>query len=159
MRCAIALLLLATPVAAQDGPANGTRYGAWVLSCEALGPGQTVCALRQTLVADPGDRFVAELLAFPAPDAGDTTWFAARVPSGAYLPSGFALRPHGAESGLRFDWQSCSPDLCEAVALVEDVAGFENGPAIAGYLPGLQAAPAVFEVGMEGLAEGLAALR
>jgi invasion protein IalB len=161
MRVLIALMALALPAAAQDATAaNGTRFGDWTLSCEALGPAQTVCVLRQTLVETGGDdeRFLVELLAFPSPD-GARTWIAARVPLGVHLPSGFALRAGDDDPPLRFDWQSCSRDLCEALLALDDASALDGVEVIAGYRPAPGAGPAVFRVGMAGLADGLAALR
>ena len=79
--CALLVLLMAAaPAVAQDtdtsetaeaqGTAtaapvrNGARFGAWTVTCEALGVNETACVLSQTLVRSSDDRFLAEILAF-----------------------------------------------------------------------------------------------
>lgn len=177
---ALALALVAaglggtTPLAAQEAEAaattnvpparvaNGTRFGQWVVSCEALAVNETACVLSQRLVRASDGAFLAEMLAFSSAD-GTRRYVGARVPNGVYLPHGFALRPaEGEAEEIRFVWQSCSRDLCEALIELdgEALAALEaaEGGLIAGYRPGLLAQPLVFTLSVEGAGAGLAAL-
>ena len=163
----VLLGLFAAPVAqaqtAETRLANGSRFAGWTVTCEALAVNETACVLTQRLVREGGDLLLADLVAFPQPD-GDGAYLAARVPNGVYLPHGFALRP-AAETAeeTRFVWQSCTPQLCEALVLltVDELAALEAaGPEIvAGYRPALGASPLVFALDLTGIGEGVAALR
>ncbi|SLN22768.1 invasion associated locus B family protein [Roseisalinus antarcticus] len=158
-----------TEAAAQPEPprervTNGQRFGAWAVTCEAIAVGETACVLSQRLVQSGGDAFLAEMLAFWSAD-GTESYVAVRVPNGVFFPSGFAIRaadaPEDAEQTM-FEWQSCSPDLCEGLLRLDPEAleEFEGaGEVLAGYRPGLRAEPLVFRMSVSGLAEGLAALR
>jgi len=173
---AMALILVGVPgsgVAQNDGPAattnvppariaNGTRFGQWVVSCEALAVNETACVLTQRLARASDGAFLAEMLAFASAD-GTRRYIGARVPSGVYFPHGFAVRPaEGEAEETRFVWQSCSRDLCEAlIELTEEeleaLEGAEGG-LIAGYRPGLLAQPLIFTMSVEGAGAGLDAL-
>lgn len=149
--------------AASDAPApvaNGQKFGAWVVSCEALGVGRTACFLTQQLLRDTDRAFVAELLAFASPD-GQHTYMSARVPTGAYLPAGLAMRPENSDAVTNFTYQSCGRDFCEALAEIGGADGSlpGEGPYVASFRPSLAADPFVFRFSMDGLAEGLVALR
>jgi len=80
-------------------------------------------------------------------------------------PSGFAVRPVEAPEDAdqtTFQWQTCSPQLCEALLSLDPDAleTFKgHGALLAGYRPGPAADPLVFRIGIAGLAEGLAGLR
>ena len=154
----------ATPEAA-EAPAeisNGQAFGDWTVRCEALGVNRTRCMLGQTISMREGNRLLAELLAFWTDDGKQI--LVAQVPVGAHLPSGFVLQPEGAPEDQRLElvWQTCSPQICEAVALPDAAAldrltGAER--VLAGYRPAVGAEAAVFPVSTSGLAEGLAALK
>ena len=162
----IALSLLAPVHAvAQDDAAtrvaNGERFGAWTVSCQALAVNETLCVLNQRLVRSADTVFLAEFLAFDnarAPGA----YLAARVPVGAHFPSGFSIRPdQDGEDVLALTWQSCATDLCEALIALdpETVERLSSADvAIAGYRPRLGAEPLVFRVDLSGLEDGLDAL-
>jgi len=142
--------------------ANGTRFGQWVVTCEALAVNETACVLTQRLVRASDGAFLAEMLAFSSAD-GTRRYLGARVPTGVYLPHGFALRPaEGEAAESRFVWQSCSRDLCEALIELdaEGLAALEaaEGGLIAGYRPGLLAQPLVFALSVDGAEAGLSAL-
>ena len=171
---ALAVAGAPAPLAAQDEDpaattnvpptrvANGTRFGQWVVSCEALAVNETACVLTQRLARAADGAFLAEMLAFSSAD-GSRLYLGARVPSGVYFPHGFALRPaEGAAEETRFVWQSCSRDLCEALIELspETLQALEmaEGGLIAGYRPGLLAQPLVFALSVEGAEAGLSAL-
>ena len=141
--------------------ANGTTFGNWVVSCEALAVNETTCVLKQQLARSTDRAFVAELLAFWTSD-GTKRFMAVRVPNGVYLPSGFALRPESETEETQFVWQSCGRDLCEGlVELSDDLAAqwTQAETLLGGYRPGRNAEPVVFTLSVAGLNEGLAALK
>ena len=150
---------LAAPAAA-DRLQNGTQFGDWTVACEAIAVNETICVLTQRLVARDGDRFLTELLAFND-ESEPAAYIAARVPLGVYFPAGFSVRPEGGEETFDFAWQSCAPDLCEALLVLDAEALSAIGradTAIAGYVPRAGLEPLVFRIGTDGLGEGLAAL-
>lgn len=151
---------------------NGARFGGWTVSCEAVAVNETVCVLSQRLVrsGQAGGGLLVDLLAFNDPDAPGA-WLAARVPNGVHFPSGFALRDTAAGEGdgdvadggtsLLFDWQSCSPDVCEALLALDAGAldALDAGDGwVAAYRPAPGAEALVFRVSPGALGEGLAAL-
>lgn len=170
----LALLAGPLPLAAQDSDpaattnvapsrvANGTMFGQWRVSCEALAVNETACVLAQRLSRSSDGAFLAEMLAFASAD-GSRFFLGARVPNGVYLPHGFAVKPaRGDADETRFVWQSCSRDLCEAMIEIsaDELAALEGaeGGLIAGFRPGLLAQPVVFSLTFAGASEGLAAL-
>lgn len=163
----IAALAFAQPVFAQDDAAaapdriaNGTQFGAWTVVCEATAVNETACVLQQRLVRTEDSAFLAEIMAFWNKDRS-TSYLAARVPVGAYLPAAFGLKPDGAEDQTSLIWQACSAELCEALLELtpEITAELAAAPSvIAGYRPGLTRDPAVFKMDFKGLDAGLAAL-
>lgn len=161
----LALSLPAAMAQSADAPAaevsNGSRFGAWTVTCQALGVNKTSCVLTQQLVRSGDGAFLAEVLAFSNAD-DSKRYLAARVPNGVYFPAGFAMRPAEAEGETRFIWQSCSAKLCEALIEVESdtVAAFEASEKgmIAGYKPALTAEPVIFSMSAAGMAAGLDAL-
>lgn len=176
--CALLVILMAAaPAAAQDtdttetaeaqGTAtaapvrNGSRFGAWTVTCEALGVNETACVLSQTLVRSSDDRFLAEILAFWSGD-GTSSYMAARLPNGVFFPSGFAFKPEDSEERQSFAWQSCSQELCEALLPIdlETLQTLEDGADVfAGYRPRLGADPLVFRLNLEGISDGMTALK
>ncbi|WP_407495603.1 invasion associated locus B family protein [Pseudooceanicola sp. MF1-13] len=141
--------------------ANGQRFGAWTVTCEALAVNETACVLSQTLVQTEGNNFLAEILAFWSGD-GSSSYMAARVPNGVYFPSGFAFKPEDSEERQTFVWQSCSRELCEALIEIdaETLKELEAGaPVFAGYRPRLGADPMVFQLNLDGIGEGMDALQ
>lgn len=141
--------------------ANGTRFGAWTVNCEAIAVNETACVLSQRLVRTADNAFLAELLAFWSGD-GSKSYMAARVPNGVYLPAGFALKPEADEQRYDFAWQSCGRDLCETLRELssdELLALNEAEAVVAGYRPSLVAKPVVFKLSTQGVGEGLQALK
>jgi len=143
--------------------ANGTQFGRWTLTCEAVAVGETACVLNQRIVRNEGGTFLADFLAFPNPQNPDEVFFAARVPMGAYLPAGFAIRGEdaGEDTQRPLTWQACSGQLCEALTRFspDELAALEDGGSvIAGYRPSVGAEPVVFRFSMDGIVEGLDAL-
>ncbi|MEC7763778.1 MAG: invasion associated locus B family protein [Pseudomonadota bacterium] len=149
----------------ETGPtriANGQRFGAWTVTCEAVAVNETACVLSQRLVRTSDNAFLAELLAFWSGD-GEQSFLAARVPNGVYFPSGFAFKPSDSEERAEFVWQSCSADLCEAllteeISVLEGYAAADEG-VVAGYRPNLRSEPLIFRMDLTGIGEGMAALK
>lgn len=171
----LALSALATSAMAQDTAttpsdpvvANGARFGAWVVNCEALAVNQTACVLSQRLVRSADNVFLAELLAFNSGD-GERSYLAARVPNGVFFPSGFAFKAGEGDQAedspqrQEFVWQSCSRDICEALLEIDMASIVELEKAeslIAGYRPNLRADPVVFRFSIDGASAGLEALK
>lgn len=141
---------------------NGQKFGAWGVACQALAVNKTRCHLEQTLLRDTDRVFLARSLAVWSDD-GSRGFLALQVPVGAYLPSGIALRAEGAETVHPLTWQSCSPELCEALIDLDDALMQElsqgTGKVVATYRPRLGAEPRVFNFSVSGLIEGMQALR
>lgn len=164
------LTLLAPALSAQDSsdtPArvtNGQQFGAWTVACEALAVNETTCVLNQRLFRSEDRVFLAQIVGFWSGD-GERRYLSARVPVGAYLPAGFAIRAEDGteEDVIAFTWQACSEQLCEALIELQDdqiaALGAEGSSVVASYRPGVQAEPLVFRLSMTGLDAGLTALR
>ncbi len=139
---------------------NGARFGGWTVSCEALAVNETLCVLSQRLVRSDSGAVLAELIAFNADDTAGA-YIAARVPNGVFFPSGFVLGPQDSDAQLDFIWQTCSPDICEALlpmgAQELDLIA-STGDWVAGYRPGMTSDSLIFRVALDGLEDGLSAL-
>lgn len=169
---ALAAVLMAAPTArAQEADAaaaapriaNGTPFGNWLVTCEAVAVNETTCVLTQRLSRSTDNAFLAEYLAFWSGD-GTKRYIVVRVPNGVYLPAGVAIRPEAdpEDAEIDFVWQSCGRDLCEAlIELDDELAARLDGAEklLAGYRPNIQAETLVFPLSFAGLEEGLAALR
>ncbi|WP_425073622.1 invasion associated locus B family protein [Sagittula sp. S175] len=155
-----ALSLTTVPAGAQD-VGNGQKFGAWTVGCEALGMNRTACVLNQTLSRDSDQAFIAQMMAFWSAD-GEKMYLAARVPMGAYLPSGFAIRAEEKEEAVPFVWQACQGQVCEAMREVDsemlDDLGLDNEAVLGSFRPRLGMEPIVFRFSMAGIREGLTAL-
>lgn len=157
----VAVVGLALPALAETKRLeNGAKFGGWTVSCEALAVNETLCVLSQRLVRSEGNTVLAELVAF---NDGDNlgAWLIARVPNGVYFPSGFVLGLEEDDSQIRFEWQNCSANMCEALLALEPdhLDAFEaQGPWVAGYRPGVTSEALVFRIAPQGLDEGLHAL-
>ena len=139
---------------------NGARFGSWTVSCEAVAVNETLCVLSQRLVRSDTGAVLAELIAFNAGDAPGS-WLIARVPNGVFFPSGFVLAQQQGDSQFDFEWQACSPDICEAlIALDGDALDLMGGTGdwVAGYRPDMAGDSVVFRIGVDGLESGLVAL-
>lgn len=144
--------------------ANGQTFDAWTVTCEAVAVGQTACLLNQTILRDTDRAFLAQVLALTNADDGKR-YLLARVPLGAGLPFGFAMRPEGTEdeeSLLRFDWQTCFGQFCEALAEIDEnrlaQVDSEGTTMLASYLPSLKGEPLVFRLSLQGLRAGMEAI-
>ena len=139
---------------------NGQRIGAWTVSCVAVAAGQTSCTLAQRITRTADGAFVADVVALR--DGEDKTYLLARVPIGAALPSGFAMREEDSEEMMQFAWQVCSAQLCEALLEIDDAQlaalSAEDNSMIAAFRPTLRAEPFVFQLSLAGMQEGLDAL-
>ncbi|MFT6451796.1 MAG: invasion protein IalB [Halocynthiibacter sp.] len=147
--------------AAPSRIANGASFGQWLVRCDALAVGETVCYLSQKIVRTQDQAGVAELLAFWNPDF-TISYVIARVPNGVFLPSGFAMKDQASEERHDFVWQNCTPALCEAlaempIAKIEALEAAET--VIAGYKPNRNAQDMLFQVKFAGASQGLTALK
>lgn len=158
----LALSLLVSHAAKAQDVQNGQAFGDWAVNCSAVAVGQTACVLQQQILRSEDRAFVAQLLAFRTPDHSKT-FLSARVPVGVYFPAGFAIRPENSDEILRFVWQSCGRDLCEAAVEIdaETLAKLtaEGTTILGAYRPNIQAENFVFSFSMTGAAQGLDALK
>ncbi len=139
---------------------NGSRFGGWTVSCEAIAVNETLCILSQRLVRTDTNTVLAELIAFNSDNAGGA-WIAARVPNGVFFPSGFVIGRQEADTRLEFEWQNCSADICEALLELgpEELDLIDNAEDwVAGYRPEMTSESLVFRVSLDGLEDGLLAL-
>lgn len=141
---------------------NGETFGAWTVNCSAVAVGKTACVLAQRVLRSDDRAFIAEILAFQSED-GSKSYLSARVPIGVYLPAGFAIRAEDSDEVVNFAWQTCGRDLCEAVVQIDpqtlaDMA-VDDLSVLAAFKPNLQAENFVFRFSMDGVVEGLAALK
>lgn len=165
MRHLLSTLLIAATIAspslAQDKLlANGTRIGSWTVACEAIAVGVTKCALSQRLVRTDDNSFLVELLALWNEDL-DKRLLIARVPTGAYLPSGFVMGLGDGKDQKTFAWQACGAQVCEALLELDDATLGDIGAleeVTVGYRPSVQVEPLVFKIVVDGLSDGLAQL-
>lgn len=145
---------------AQPRVANGARFGAWTVACEAIAVGETACVLSQRLVRSSDNAFLTDLLLF-WDGATEQAYLAARVPNGVFFPDGFSLIAEDAEEGTTLEWQSCSPEICEAALplAMDDLGTLETAEGLrALYRPGIATDPLAFRISVEGAVEGLEAL-
>lgn len=87
------------------------------------------------------------------------------MPLGVSLPFGLAMRPEGTEdeeSLIRFGWQTCLGQVCEALAEVDAdrlaAVDADGVTMLASYQPGLKAEPMVFRLSLQGMGAGLTAI-
>ena len=151
-----------TPAAAPE-LVNGAQVGDWTVVCEAIAVNRTNCALTQVRVRTEGGALLAGVVVAPAGEAGADTVLTVRVPAGAWLAAGVALRADSEGSQpVELDWQVCGAELCEA-AVQLDTAALDTltaaGVAILGYSPTPGAEPLLLTIPMNGLSEGLSGLR
>ncbi|MGH1330371.1 MAG: invasion associated locus B family protein [Paracoccaceae bacterium] len=141
--------------------ANGARVGQWLVRCDALAVGETVCYLTQKIIRTEDKAGIAEFLAFWNPDF-TVSYVIARVPNGVFLPTGFAMKDRASEERIDFTWQNCSAALCEALAEIPltTIQALETAEAvIAGYKPNRNAQDLLFQVNFAGASQGLNALK
>lgn len=159
--CALLGLCAGIASAQESTVPNGQTFGVWTVNCTAVAVGQTSCVLSQQIHRGTDNAFIAQVLAFQNLDA-TKTYLSARVPLGAYLPAGFAIKAEDQEDVLPFVWQTCAADLCEALAEIDpaklaELAGVERN-ILGAFRPNLQSEDFVFRFSMAGVIEGLAAL-
>lgn len=161
------LLTASTSAMAQDDGAarivNGQKFDAWTVSCEAIAVNETTCMLNQQLLRASDQAFITQMVAF-WDRAGEKRYLSVRVPTGVYLPAGFAMRVEDNEDITEFTWQTCGRDLCEALIELDDdllaaIDGEEPVTMIASYRPAITAEPVVFRFALTGATAGLNALK
>lgn len=161
------ILSATTPGFAQDQETdrvtNGQRFGAWTVGCEAIAVNETTCMLNQQLLRASDQAFITQMLAF-WDGKGEKRYLSVRVPTGVYLPAGFAMRAEDSEEVTEFVWQTCGRDLCEAlIELTDEVVAVvdreEPVTMVASYRPTITADPVVFRFALAGLGSGLQALK
>ena len=141
--------------------ANGQSFGVWTVNCTAVAVGQTSCVLSQRIHRSTDNAFIAQIMAFQNPDASKT-YLAARVPLGAYLPAGFAIRAETSLVELPFIWQTCEAQLCEAITEISPdflaTLSSDGTRVLGAFRPSAQAEDFVFRFMLTGVTEGLEAL-
>jgi invasion protein IalB len=142
--------------------ANNTRFGDWLVSCQAVTVTRNVCRLVQEQILRDSNTLVARLIALPAADGGAV--LLAQVPMGVYLPGGAVFRLETDEEAEQQEmiWQRCLGDVCEAAQAL-DAAMLEQMDAAGGILFGYRAdvasEPIITRVDMTNFRAGLDALR
>ncbi len=143
--------------------ANGQKIGAWNVTCVAVAVGKTDCTLTQRVLRSTDNAFVADIIA--TRNTEGKTFLAARVPLGVSLPAGFGMRRADSETPdevMEFVWQVCTREVCEAVLELDadaaEAMSAEDNAMIAAFRPSVQAEPFLFQLSLNGLNEGLAAI-
>ena len=170
--CLAMILILPLPALAQStstedaapiAVANGQQIGAWSVSCVAVAVGETNCTLTQRILRANDNAFVADMIA--TRNEQGNTFVIARVPVGAFLPTGFAMRDsenEDLEDVLEFTWQACNREICEALLQLENeqvsALSAETNTMIAAFRPSAQSEPFLFQLSMNGMASGLDAI-
>ncbi|MGH1369558.1 MAG: invasion associated locus B family protein [Maritimibacter sp.] len=161
------LITASTSATAQDAEetrvTNGQKFDAWNVACEAIAVNETTCMLNQQLLRAADQAFITQMVAF-WDRAGENRYLSVRVPTGVYLPAGFAMRTEESEEITEFTWQTCGRDLCEALIELDDdliakVDAETPVTMIASYRPSITAEPVVFRFALTGLNAGLTALK
>lgn len=160
---AAVLWLGAGPVAAQGtAPEHGQVFGHWVISCNAASAGKPICVLTQRVVRNSDQAMLAEFVALWTPDLASRLLLV-RVPTGVYLPSGIAVGTQGKPGQRQFVWQLCNGQVCEALLTLDDAIMKEmtqsDAKQLVGYQPRQGQDPVIFELRIDGLVEGMEALK
>ena len=147
-------------VAAQE-VANNSRFGDWIVNCQAVTTNQTACRLIQTISRQQDQSLVARFVAVPGTNG--STLLAAQVPMGVHLPGGAVFRPEGSEDSQqrKMVWQKCLGQICEAAIVLneQDLAEFSDaGTILFGYRMDVNADPIVVRVSVSQFAAGIAAI-
>lgn len=110
---ALIFLLYAPAALSQD-----QKFGSWGLACQALGPGQTRCALFQRFIREDGG--VLAEVQIVGLEVGQTPALAITVPLGALLPSGIETN---FESGVgrMVEFERCVQRGCAARLTFDDL--------------------------------------
>lgn len=142
--------------------ANGTMFGDWIVSCEAVTISRNVCRLLQEQTLRDNNGLVARFIALPAEEGGAI--LLAQVPMGVYLPGGAVYRLENAQEAAQQEmiWQRCWGNVCEA-ALGLEAAQLEAiddaGAILFGYRGDISSEPVITRVDMSNFRAGLDALR
>ena len=144
--------------------ANGQKIGAWNVTCVAVAVGQTNCTLTQRIMRATDNAFVADLVA--TRNAEDATYVVARVPVGVFLPNSFAMRNaenETEEDVIEFIWQACNREVCEALVQLDEeqisTLSTDSVTMVGAFRPSAQSEPFVFQFSLNGMIEGLDAIR
>jgi len=166
----VAGLWAAAPVVAQDAAApepaaapaagdlaNGTAFGDWVVSCEAVTTQRNVCRLVQELSRRDTGELVARFIALPVEDGAVLV---AQVPMGVFLPGGAVYRFADRDDLEQRDmiWQRCLGEVCEAAAPLDtaELKLFgENKAILFGFRTDAEAEPVIVRVDISQFVAGL----
>lgn len=154
--------VLGTASAAQNAPANGTKYGDWRLACQATAVNQTSCAIAQTLTTGEQNTFLAEVtLQIAEIEGNPRTIMAVSTPTNMLLPAQPGYRVGKSGETLALTWRTCNQQFCSASRLLEEseVSALRSGLSfVLGYHPIASKDPLVFEISLKGVSAGLNAL-
>ncbi len=144
-----------------DVPVN-TRFGDWIVRCEAVTVTRNVCRVVQEQVLRTDNSLVLRLIGAPVDDGGAV--LIAQVPMGVHLPSGAVFRKDGDDAApqTQMIWQSCYSSVCEAVLVMDEaeLSQFEAlNTILFGYRMSLDTAPTITQLNTAGFRAGLASLR
>ena len=137
---------------------EGLGFGPWTVACDLFDTAEEDCVLPQR-IGWVSDRLrPVELRAFPRP--GGQAVLSLLVPPGAALRTAVRLES-AAGTALSLPWQSCEFSTCEAAAWLPVAAlqALEGQPLIGRYRPEVDGREVRFEVRLDGIGAGLAALR
>lgn len=157
------LLTLTGAPAAQAEVPNGAAFGDWHVLCTAESSAKTSCALTQGIATKEGNRFLAEIGLNPGLQAEEGALvMVLRTPSAMALQvqPGFRI---GGPSGEQVDmvWRTCAGDFCTAIQSLDAAAISRLKSAntmIVGYQPMGAEQAVTFNVSLNGVTAGLAAL-
>lgn len=144
-----------------DLPVN-SRFGKWVVACQAVTVSRNVCRLVQEQVRRDKGTLVARFVAQPSADGGAV--FEAQVPMGAYLPGGAVYRLENEKDGKQHQlvWQRCLGKVCVAASVLsaDEIKAMDAaGALLFGYRLDPRVDPVVTRVDMTDFVKGLDALR
>ncbi len=139
--------------------AQQQSFGEWGLACQALGPGQTRCALFQRVLRD-GNTLVLEAQVLGLETGADQA-LAITTPLGVWLEAGVTIRIDGGEA-VSQSFQTCATRGCIArFEAPELLSQLDAGSEVAiTYATGREETQRVsLTLSLIGIREGVAAIR
>tara|TARA_R110002096_G_C14660778_1_gene727809 strand:- start:19147 stop:19692 length:546 start_codon:yes stop_codon:yes gene_type:complete len=129
--------------------ANNSRFGDWIVACEAITVSKNVCRLMQELTLTENNALVARFITFAGKE-GDAILLA-QVPIGVFLPGGavYRIAEDDTLEQREMIWQRCLGELCEAAINLsaEEIELFgEKGAILFGYRSDANAEPIIVRV-------------
>lgn len=139
---------------------NNTRFGDWVVTCEAATVKRNVCRLEQEQTLRDTGQLVARFIAVPVSDGAILL---AQTPMGTYLPGGAVYRfaDDDAAEQREMIWQRCLGTICEAAAPLDEAeltAFTDHDALLFGFRMAAEADPVILRVDISRFNEALGAL-